>query len=60
MRSDLGGRALIEHVYEEARRAASPRVYWLTHESNAEAMRLYDRVADRSGFIQYRKVLPGR
>jgi GNAT superfamily N-acetyltransferase len=54
------GRALIEHVYEEARRAASPRVYWLTHESNVEAMRLYDRVADRSGFIQYRKVLPGR
>jgi GNAT superfamily N-acetyltransferase len=53
------GRALIEHVYEEARRAASPRVYWLTHESNAAAMRLYDRVADRSGFIQYRKVLPG-
>ena len=51
------GRALIEHVYEEARRAASPRVYWLTHESNAAAMRLYDRVADRSGFIQYRKVL---
>jgi GNAT superfamily N-acetyltransferase len=51
------GRALIEHVYEEARRARSPRVYWLTHETNAEAMRLYDRVADRSGFIQYRKVV---
>ena len=53
------GRALIEHVYAEARRAGSPRVYWLTHETNAEAIRLYDRVAERSGFIQYRKVLPG-
>jgi GNAT superfamily N-acetyltransferase len=51
------GRALIESVYEAARRAGSPRVYWLTHESNAEAITLYDRVADRSGFIQYRKIL---
>jgi GNAT superfamily N-acetyltransferase len=51
------GRALIEFVYAEARRAGSPRVYWLTHESNAEAITLYDRVASRSGFVQYRKVL---
>ena len=51
------GRALIESVYEEARRAGSSRVYWLTHESNAAAIALYDRVADRSGFVQYRKVL---
>jgi len=51
------GRALIEFVYEEARRAGSPRVYWLTHESNAEAIKLYDRIASRSGFVQYRKVL---
>lgn len=51
------GRALIESVYEEARRAGSPRVYWLTHESNAAAITLYDRVAERSGFVQYRKVL---
>ena len=51
------GGALIESVYEEARRAGSSRVYWLTHESNAAAITLYDRVADRSGFVQYRKVL---
>ena len=25
--------------------AGSPRVYWLTHETNAEAIRLYDRIA---------------
>jgi GNAT superfamily N-acetyltransferase len=49
------GRALIEHVYAQARRASSPRVYWLTHESNADAMKLYDTLAERSGFIQYRK-----
>jgi GNAT superfamily N-acetyltransferase len=52
------GRALIEHVYGEAHNAGSPRVYWLTHETNAEAIRLYDRVAERSGFIQYRKMNP--
>jgi GNAT superfamily N-acetyltransferase len=51
------GRALIEAVYERARTAGSPRVYWLTHETNATAQALYDAVADRSGFIQYRKAL---
>jgi GNAT superfamily N-acetyltransferase len=51
------GRALIEHVYEAARAQQCSRVYWLTHESNHEAMLLYDRIADRSGFIQYRKIL---
>jgi GNAT superfamily N-acetyltransferase len=51
------GRALIEHVYEAARAAGCARVYWLTHETNEVAMRLYDRVAERSGFVQYRKAL---
>lgn len=49
------GRALIEAVYARAREAGSPRVYWQTHETNATAMRLYDQVADRSGFVVYRK-----
>jgi hypothetical protein len=49
------GRALIEHVYADARLRGASRVHWLTHESNRSAMQLYDRVADRSGFIQYRK-----
>ena len=39
------------------RRAA--RVYWQTHESNAVARRLYDRVAENSGFIVYRHPLEG-
>ena len=51
------GRRLIEAVYEAARAAGSSRVYWQTHESNATAQRLYDRVAERSGFIVYRKLL---
>lgn len=49
------GRALIEAVYERARAAGSPRVYWQTHETNATAMKLYDKVAERSGFVVYRK-----
>ncbi|MGI3902071.1 MAG: GNAT family N-acetyltransferase [Janthinobacterium lividum] len=52
------GRALIEHVSVLAHAAGCARLYWLTHETNTEAMQLYDRVADRSGFIQYRKVMP--
>jgi GNAT superfamily N-acetyltransferase len=51
------GRALIEHVYAEATSRGCSRVWWLTHETNTAAMLLYDRVADKSGFVQYRKVL---
>lgn len=49
------GRALIEAVYARAQAAGSPRVYWQTHETNATAMRLYDQVAERSGFLVYGK-----
>jgi len=31
-------------------------VYWQTQEGNASARRLYDQVAEQSGFIVYRKV----
>ena len=50
------GRALISGVYEQAKRAGSSRVYWQTHETNHTAMQLYDKVADRSGFVVYRKL----
>lgn len=50
-------RKLIEAVYAQARAAGSPRVYWQTHETNHTAMQLYDKVADKSGFIVYRKLL---
>jgi GNAT superfamily N-acetyltransferase len=51
------GRKLIEYVYEFARAAGCPRVHWLTHESNSAAMLLYDRIAERSGFVQYRRAI---
>ena len=55
-RGQGAGRALIEAVYGRAREAGASRVYWLTHESNATARVLYDRVADFPGFVQYRKL----
>ena len=49
------GRALIDAVYREAREAGAETVWWLTHETNETARALYDRIAKRSGFIQYRQ-----
>lgn len=51
------GRALIEAVYQRAAEAGASRVWWLTQETNYAGRMLYDRVADRPGFIQYRKLL---
>jgi GNAT superfamily N-acetyltransferase len=51
------GRALIEAVYARGREAGIARAYWQTHETNGIAMRLYDRVAEKSGFLVYRKML---
>ena len=50
------GRALIEHVVAQARALGCVKLHWLTHESNAVAMALYDGVAERPGFVQYRIV----
>lgn len=52
-RGSGAGRALIEHVRAWAAGHGSAKVYWLTAETNATARALYDRVATRSGFIQY-------
>lgn len=49
------GKALINEVYERASEAGAARVYWQTHETNLTAMKLYDQVAERSGFVVYRK-----
>lgn len=51
------GRALIAAVYERAVAANAGRLYWQTHESNSTAMALYDKVAERSGFVVYRKMI---
>ena len=50
------GRAMIAAVAERARAGGASRVYWMTHETNANAMRLYDRVAEKPGFLIYRQV----
>jgi GNAT superfamily N-acetyltransferase len=50
-------RSLINAVYDHARAAGASRVYWQTHETNTVAMQLYDKVADKSGFLVYRHLL---
>ena len=56
VRGSGAGRALIAAVESEARKAGASRVHWLTKEDNHSARALYDKMADRSGFIQYRKL----
>ena len=51
------GRKLIEFVYATASDAGSTKVYWLTHETNTTAIRLYEQVAERPGFLQFRKMV---
>ncbi len=51
------GRSLIQGVCDRAGAAGAGRVYWQTHETNARAMRLYDQVAVKSGFLVYRRSL---
>jgi GNAT superfamily N-acetyltransferase len=54
MRGGGVGRALIGAVVGAAKEAGAARVFWNTHETNSAARRLYDAVAERTGFIQYR------
>jgi GNAT superfamily N-acetyltransferase len=51
------GRALITAVHDAAEGARASKVYWLTHETNTTAQTLYDRVAERTGFIHYSQAL---
>jgi GNAT superfamily N-acetyltransferase len=47
------GAALIEAVRQAAAKKGVTNVYWMTHETNATARKLYDRVARQTGFIEY-------
>jgi GNAT superfamily N-acetyltransferase len=47
------GTALIKAVQEAAADRGVTNVYWMTHETNATARKLYDQVARRTGFIEY-------
>ncbi|MEP6801218.1 MAG: GNAT family N-acetyltransferase [Acidobacteriota bacterium] len=51
------GGALIDSVSDRARSGGASRLYWQTQETNATAIKLYERVAERSGFVVYRKQL---
>jgi len=51
------GRQLIEYVYAAAKADDCDKVHWLTHETNATAIQLYERIAERGGYIQFRKPL---
>lgn len=52
-RGSGAGAALIAAVKEDAAGKGIKNVYWMTHETNETARKLYDRVARRTGFIEY-------
>ena len=56
-RGSGAGRALIEYVYARARADGASLVHWLAQETNYSGRELYDRIAERSGFIQDRRLL---
>ncbi len=49
------GRKLIEAVYQEADARQVTRTYWATQEFNDRARGLYDQMATKSPFVQYRR-----
>ena len=49
------GRKLIEAVYAQADADGCPGVYWLTQDFNHTARQLYDRIANKTPFIVYRR-----
>ena len=49
------GRALIEATYEEADARGCTRTYWATQDFNYRARTLYDQLATKSPFVQYRR-----
>ncbi|KRF20759.1 GNAT family N-acetyltransferase [Nocardioides sp. Soil796] len=59
--SDVRGkgvaRALIEAVAAWASAHGCAKLYWHTHETNATARLLYDKVAENRGFIRYQRAL---
>jgi GNAT superfamily N-acetyltransferase len=47
-------RRLIEFAAAAARDAGCGQMYWLTHQSNQTAIKLYETMAERTGFIDFR------
>jgi GNAT superfamily N-acetyltransferase len=54
-RTKGAGKALIEATYREADARKCTRTYWATQDFNYRARSLYDQVATKSPFVQYRR-----
>lgn len=54
-RGQGAARLLIEAIYREADARQCTRTYWTTQEFNYRARGLYDQVATKSVFVQYRR-----
>jgi GNAT superfamily N-acetyltransferase len=59
IRGSGAGRALIMAVYDAADAKGATRTYWATQEFNYPGRTLYDKVAEKSPFIQYRRAPKG-
>ncbi len=57
VRGQGAGRALIEGVFAKAKADDLLRVYWRTHDDNATAQALYDKIADKTKWVTYEKPL---
>ncbi|KAH7113753.1 GCN5-like N-acetyltransferase [Dendryphion nanum] len=57
MRGKGAGRLLVEHVFEYAKSISSTLVQWNAHHWNHQAHLLYDKVAEKTEYIVYRKAL---
>lgn len=55
MRGQGIGRRLIEAVYAAADAAGAASVYWMTNRENTTARLLYDRIAEPTDFMKYRR-----
>ena len=54
-RAKGAGRALIDATFREADKRGCTRTYWSTQEFNYRARGLYDQMATKSPFVQYRR-----
>ena len=57
MRGKGVARGLIAAVAEAGKAKGAERLYWVTEASNTTAQALYDKVASRTDFIQFRRDL---
>ena len=54
LRNNGIGRTLVSTVVDFAKLRSASSVYWLTQLDNTDAQMLYDKMADKTGFIRYR------